>query len=231
TQRWGTPLVHSMHTMAKVKNLAVADDDAPEPRARELGEEQVVSASDRLIANTDDEARQLVGLYGADPDQVATVWPGVDLGTFAPGSRRSARARLGLAADAAVLLYAGRIQPLKAPDVLIRAAAELLAIRPELRRRLVVPIVGGPSGSGLERPHGLVELARTLQVDDVVQFHPPVDRDRLADWYRAADLTVVPSYNESFGLVALESQACGTPVVASAVGGLRTAVDDGASGV
>nr|WP_246219078.1 D-inositol-3-phosphate glycosyltransferase [Phytoactinopolyspora halotolerans] len=230
-EHWGVPLVHSMHTMAKVKNLALAAGDEPEPPAREAGEEGVVSASDLLIANADDEAHQLVRLYGADPDQVATVWPGVDLATFTPGRRQRARARLGLAPDAVVLLYAGRIQPLKAPDVLIRAAARLLAVRPQLRSRLLVPVVGGPSGNGLARPHGLVDLARELRVDDVVRFHPPVEQSVLADWYRAADLTVVPSYNESFGLVALESQACGTPVLASSVGGLRTAVADGVSGV
>ncbi|MGH8775749.1 MAG: glycosyltransferase, partial [Jiangellaceae bacterium] len=95
----------------------------------------------------------------------------------------------------------------------------------------VVAVVGGPSGNGLERPEALARLAWTLGVDDIVRFEPPVSQDRLADWYRAADVTVVPSYSESFGLVALESQACGTPVVAAAVGGLRTAVDDGRSGV
>ncbi|NED94833.1 D-inositol-3-phosphate glycosyltransferase [Phytoactinopolyspora alkaliphila] len=231
TDRWGVPLVHSMHTMAKVKNLALAAGDVPEPRAREVGEEQVVDAAHRIVANTDDEARQLSVLYGADPDKVATVRPGVDLSVFTPGSRRAARAALGLGHDDVVLLFAGRIQPLKAPDVLVRAAARLVAEAPALRTRLVVPIVGGPSGTGMDRPGELMRLARELRVDDVVEFYPPVDQPTLAQWYRAADLTVVPSYSESFGLVALESQACGTPVVASAVGGLRTAVRDDHSGL
>jgi D-inositol-3-phosphate glycosyltransferase len=231
TERWGVPLVHSMHTMAKVKNQALAIGERPEPRARERGEEHVVRAANRLIANTDDEARQLIELYGADPDRVDTVWPGADLTVFTPGSRRTARQRLGVDQGAVVLLFAGRIQPLKAPDVLVRTVARLLAAEPGLRGRIVVPVVGGPAGPGAERPGETARLARSLGVDDVVRFHPPVDQATLADWYRASDLTVVPSYNESFGLVALESQACGTPVVASAVGGLRTAVRDGSSGV
>ena len=129
-----------------------------------------------------------------------------------------------------MLLFVGRIQPLKAPDVLLRAAAELLAKRPELREELVVAVVGGPSGSGLAHPHHLEALAHELGIADVMRFAPPVAQRDLVDWYRAADVTVVPSYNESFGLVAIESQAVGTPVVAASVGGLRTAVADGVSG-
>ena len=230
-ERWNVPLVHSMHTMAKVKNLALADGDTPEPVARAIGEAQVVQAADRLVANTDEERDQLIDLYDADPYRVATVFPGVDLDLFRPGAPASARARLGLPADAVVLLFVGRIQPLKAPDVLVRAVGQLLADDPSLRSRLVVAVVGGPSGSGLAHPDSLQALARDLGVADVVRFQPPVAQAELPDWYRAADLTVVPSYSESFGLVAIESQACGTPVVAAAVGGLRTAVRDGVSGL
>jgi D-inositol-3-phosphate glycosyltransferase len=130
-----------------------------------------------------------------------------------------------------VLLFVGRIQPLKAPDVLLHAAARMLADDPALRARLRVHVVGAPSGSGLAAPHQLEKLASALGIADVVHFFPPQPPVRLADHYRAADVTVVPSHNESFGLVALEAQACGTPVVAAAVGGLRTAVRDGVSGV
>jgi D-inositol-3-phosphate glycosyltransferase len=230
-ERWDVPLVHTMHTMAKVKNLTLADGDAPEPVAREIGEAQVVAAADRLVANTDEEAKSLVELYDADPARVVTVPPGVDLDLFRPGSARAARQRLGLPADAAVLLFVGRIQPLKAPDVLLRAVARLLEARPELAERLVVAVVGGLSGSGLAHPDSLTGLTSQLGLSDLVRFTDPVPQPSLADWYRAADLTVVPSYSESFGLVAIESQACGTPVVATAVGGLRTAVRDGVSGV
>ncbi len=227
--RWGVPLVHSMHTMAKVKNAQLALGDTPEPSARLIGEEQVVDAADMLIANTDLEAKQLLELYDADPSRVETVHPGVDLSVFRPTD--GARERLGLPQDAVVLLFAGRIQPLKAPDVLLHAVARLLEREPALRRRLVVPVVGGPSGSGLEHPEALAQLATSLGIDDVVRFVPPVAQRELVDWYAAATLVCVPSYNESFGLVAVEAQAVGTPVVAAAVGGLTTVVRDGVSGL
>lgn len=229
--RWGVPLIHSAHTLAKVKNALLADGDLPEPRARVIGEEQVVAEADQLVASTAQEAQDLISLYGADPDRVHTVAPGVDLARFRPGDRTAARAGLGLPADAIVLLFVGRIQPLKAPDVLLRAAAEMLADDPGLRARLRVVVVGAPSGTGLEEPEHLQHLAGTLGIADLVRFDRPVPPEALADYYRAADLCVVPSHNESFGLVALEAQACGTPVVAAAVGGLRTAVADGVSGL
>ncbi|MCD4533798.1 D-inositol-3-phosphate glycosyltransferase [Nocardioides sp. cx-169] len=228
--RWGVPLVHSMHTMAKVKNAALAEGDKPEPVARIIGEEQVVEAADVLLANTALEARQLIDLYDAEPARVEVVHPGVDLSVFRPLDQTEVRASLGLPADAQVLLFAGRIQPLKAPDVLLRAVAVLLQRDPLLRSRLVVPIVGGPSGSGLDRPESLAALACELGIDDVVRFVPPVSQGELARWYAAATLVAVPSYNESFGLVAAEAQATGTPVVAAAVGGLTTVVRDQHSG-
>ncbi|WP_343908022.1 D-inositol-3-phosphate glycosyltransferase [Nocardioides aquiterrae] len=229
--RWGVPLVHSMHTMAKVKNEALALGDTPEPLARIIGEEQVVEAADMLVANTDLEAKQLINLYDAEPARVEVVHPGVDLDVFRPHDKAVVRRELGLPAEAAVLMFAGRIQPLKAPDVLLRAVAELLDRDPALRSRLVVPIVGGPSGTGLEHPESLAQLASDLRLEDVVRFVPPVAQDELARWCSAATLVAVPSYNESFGLVAVEAQATGTPVVAAAVGGLTTAVRDGHSGL
>jgi D-inositol-3-phosphate glycosyltransferase len=224
--RWGAPLVHSAHTLAKVKNTLLAEGDTPEPKARVIGEEQVVAEADRLIASTDEEAHQLIDMYGADPAKVRTIAPGVDLDGFVPGDRAAARRRLDLHSELPTLLFVGRIQPLKAPDVLLRAAATLRTDGP-----LQVAVVGGPSGSGLATPTWLTDLVAELDLADTVRFVPPSDRDTVADYYRAADLTVVPSYTESFGLVALESQACGTPVVAAAVGGLTTAVADGSTGV
>jgi D-inositol-3-phosphate glycosyltransferase len=184
-----------------------------------------------LVASTDLEAKQLINLYDADPGRVEVVHPGVDLNLFRPRDTHAAREQLGLPFDAHVLLFAGRLQPLKAPDVLLRAVGCLLEHRPQLRSRLVVPIVGGPSGSGLEHPEALADLASALRIDDVVRFVPPVSRAELALWDAAASVVAVPSYNESFGLVAAEAQAAGTPVVAAAVGGLTTVVADGVSGV
>ncbi|ROR92510.1 D-inositol-3-phosphate glycosyltransferase [Nocardioides aurantiacus] len=229
--RWGVPLVHTMHTMAKVKNAALAEGDTPEPMARLIGEEQVVAAADMLVANTDDEASQLIDLYGADPGRVEVVHPGVDLDTFRGGDAVGARERLGLPAQGHVVTFVGRIQPLKAPDVMLRAVAVLLQRRPELRRSLTVAVVGGPSGSGLEQPDGLVRLAEQLGISDQVRFVKPVEQARLVDWYAASSVVCVPSYNESFGLVAVEAQSTGTPVVAAAVGGLPTAVRDEGSGL
>ncbi|MGD8202041.1 D-inositol-3-phosphate glycosyltransferase [Ornithinimicrobium sp. W1679] len=226
SDRFDVPLVHTMHTMAKVKNQALADGDDPEPRGREIGEEQVVAVADALVANTQEEARQLVELYDADPATVHVVPPGVALETFRPGPQEEARARVGLAPEAVVLLFVGRIQPLKAPDVLLRAAAELLRRRPELRERLVVAVLGGLSGSGLTRPDLVQDVVDQEGLGDVVRLGPPVSREELADWYRAADVVAVPSYNESFGLVAVEALACGTPVVAADVGGLPVAVGE-----
>jgi D-inositol-3-phosphate glycosyltransferase len=231
SERTGIPLIHTMHTTAKVKNLNLADDEKPEPQTRAIGEEQVVKASTGLIANTDAEAASLVSLYDACPDNVFVVAPGVDLQTFSPGiGKAAARVKLNIAPDAIMLTFVGRIQPHKGPDVLLRAAAEMVSHSPHLRAKLAVVIMGGASGSGLDELEKLKTLAKFLKIEDVTHFVDPVSRENLPNWYRASDLVCVPSYSESFGLVALEAQACGTPVVATAIGGLRTAVSDGISG-
>ncbi|WP_051406986.1 D-inositol-3-phosphate glycosyltransferase [Nocardia sp. CNY236] len=227
--RWRAPLVHTAHTLAAVKNAALAEGDSPEPATREIGEKQVITEADRLVANTAEEARQLVGFYGADSERIDIAPPGADLAHYRPGDRDAARRALGLAAGEQIVAFVGRIQPLKAPDVLVRAAAEVLGADP--RRNLRVLIVGGQSGSGLEGPRALLELASELGIADRVSFLPPQPPEQLVLIYRAADLVAVPSYNESFGLVALEAQASGTPVLAADVGGLGTAVRHEASGV
>ena len=231
SERLGTPLVHTMHTMAKVKNLSLAEGEKPEPQVRAIGEEQVVGASAALIANTTAEAASLVSLYDACPDRVFVVPPGVDLTTYkVNGGKSAARKKLKIGEDRLMLAFVGRIQPHKGPEVLIRAVAEMLNHSPALRSRLKTVIIGGASGNGSQEPERLKALTVFLGVSDVIEFLPPVPHEELSDWYRASDLVCVPSYSESFGLVALEAQACGTPVVATAVGGLRTAVADGISG-
>ena len=231
SEQTGIPLIHTMHTMAKVKNLNLAVGEKPEPKIRALGEAQVVKASTGLIANTDAEAASLVSLYDACPDNVFVVAPGVDLQTFSSGDGKDlARKKLNIAPDAILLTFVGRIQPHKGPDVLIRSVAEMVTHSPHLKAKLALVIMGGPSGAGLDELDKLKALAKFLKIEEITHFVDPVPRIELPDWYRASDLVCVPSYSESFGLVALEAQACGTPVVATAIGGLRTAVSDGISG-
>ena len=169
--RWGVPLVHTAHTLGAVKNANLADGDRPEPAARVIGERQVAEMADHLVANTAEEAKQLIEIYGAAPGKIDVVAPGADLSRYTPGDRVAARRRLGLAPDDVVVTFVGRIQPLKAPDVLLRAAARLLRHDPD--RRLRVLVVGGPSGTGLERPSLLIDLAAELGITDRVDFRPP----------------------------------------------------------
>ncbi|MCU0262921.1 MAG: D-inositol-3-phosphate glycosyltransferase [Candidatus Nanopelagicales bacterium] len=228
-ERWGVPLVHTMHTMGRVKNLSLAPDDRPEPELRIIGEQQVVDAADRLVANTQAERSELVTLYDADPSLVDVVLPGVDLDAFHDRDRAAARAALGFGPEDLVVLFVGRIQPLKAPDLLVQAMARLRAADPALAARVRLEFCGGPSGPGTEHPTALSDLAAELHVP--AAFHAPTDRARLRLRYAAADVVVVPSHSESFGLVAVEAQACGTPVLAANVGGLPVAVADGVSGL
>jgi D-inositol-3-phosphate glycosyltransferase len=227
-ERWDSPVAHSFHTLGRVKNLSLAAGDRPEPPTRLAGEERVVAAADCLIVPTPVEARQLVELYGAAPGKVQVVPHGVDRTRFSPGDRDAARAALGVA-HRHVLAFVGRLQPLKAPDVAVLTLAALRRQRPDLDVELLV--VGGASGNGDGEPARLQRLAAAHGVADRVRFLAAQPHDRLATVYRAADLVLMPSWSESFGLVALEAQACGTPVVAAGVGGLLHAVGDGTTGV
>ena len=215
------PLVSTFHTLGAVKSR----NGDPEPAIRMRHEREIIGCSDAVLANAAAEADELVDHYDADPARIEIVPPGVDHAFFSPGDRAGARAALGLGGHP-VLLFVGRIQPLKGLDVAVRALAEME------RRDAVLVAVGGTSGpAGDAHLAEVVALARELGVADRLRFVPAQPHHLLSTFYRAADLVLVPSRSESFGLVALEAAACGTPVVASSVGGLQTLVIDGRSGV
>ena len=219
----GLPLVSTFHTLARVK----AETGDAEPQRRIDAEAEVVACSDAITASCTAEADDLVAHYGADRSRIELVPPGVQHAFFSPGDRRGARAALRLDPDVPVLLFVGRIQPLKGLDVAIGALADVIRRRPDA----LLVVVGGPSGAEggteVERVHRLVD---DLGVGANVRFVAPQPHHLLSTYYRAADVVIVPSRSESFGLVALEAAACGTPVVAANVGGLRTLVDDGVTG-
>jgi D-inositol-3-phosphate glycosyltransferase len=229
-ERWRAPLVHSFHTLGRVKNRTLAPGETPEPPARISGEQRVVQAADCILSPTIGEAADLVGLYGADPRRVRVVTPGVDTDVFTPGDRDAAKAALGLTGRN-VILFVGRLQPLKQPEVAVRTLAELAARDPEMGRRATLVVLGGPSGRGGVQPAFLETLAEDVGVADRVRLDGAIPHDDLPTYYRAADAVLIPSRSESFGLVAIEASACGAPVVASHVGGLSVTVRDGVTGL
>jgi D-inositol-3-phosphate glycosyltransferase len=225
---WGVPLVHSNHTLGKVKNRFLAPGELPEGPERLEGEAEVIAASHVLAVSTDEEVEQLSCLYGASHDKVKTVHPGVDHSLFDPSiPREPARKALGLTTEA-TLLYVGRIQPLKGLELAIRATEELAGA---LEQDVVLLVVGGASGrTGADEVDRLKRLSASLGVEDRVRFLGPRPHTSLPSLYRASDVVVVCSHTESFGLAALEAHASGIPVVGTAVGGLSHIVADGSTG-
>jgi D-inositol-3-phosphate glycosyltransferase len=215
------PFVSTFHTLAKVK----AEGGDFEPEWREKAEAEIIGCADAIAVSCTEEERQFRRLYGDPAGRIEIIAPAVEHAFFAPGDRGGARNALELPIDSPVLLFVGRIQPLKGPDVAVRALAALN--RPDA----LLLIVGGASGSdGDHEMQRLQELIAELGVEGQVRFVDPQPHHILSTYYRAADAVVVPSRSESFGLVALEASACGIPVVASAVGGLLTLVDHGDTG-
>lgn len=224
---WGIPLVHSPHTLGRVKNRFLAPGDTPEPPPRIAGEDAIKAGADVVIASTDDELEQLGCLYGVPHDRLKTLHPGVDHDVFRPLDRAASRHELGLT-DEAVMLFVGRIQPLKGLDLAIAALEELM---PALDRPALLLIAGGASGrNGDDEIQRLRSLARDLGVLDNIVFAGPQPHHRLPVFYSAADAVTVCSHSESFGFAALEAHACGAPVVGTPVGGLSHIVRDGRSG-
>ncbi|HEX2052504.1 MAG TPA: glycosyltransferase [Actinomycetota bacterium] len=228
--RWDVPFVHTFHTLGREKNRAKRPGDLLEPEFRLDGEARVIADACAIVASTPEERMALIELYAAHPERIHLIPPGVDHATFRPADRDQAKEALGLSGKK-VMLFVGRLQPLKAADIAIDALGRLVTWGRLARAEVQLLIVGGSSGrSGAGEVARLAEQAAELGLSEQVSFIPAQPHNRLPAFYQAADVCLVPSYTESFGLVALEAQASGVPVVGSAVGGLKAIVRHGQTG-
>ena len=230
---WGPlPLVHMFHTLGHMKNQIAQDDRERAPQDRLDGEAHVVAVADRLIAATPAEESQLIEYYGADPAKIAIIPPGVDLSRFRPIPKEEARRKVGIPGGHTNILFAGRIEPLKGIDTLLRAMSILQERHPAAVAEACVAIVGGdPWADDLDVEMARLQALRAeLGIHDLVTFLGAKDQDILPYYYAAAEMVVMPSHYESFGMVALEAMAMGTPVIASEVGGLAHLIRHGHNG-
>lgn len=228
----GMPIIQMFHTLGHMKNRVALSETERVPQARIEGELQVMTVADKIIAATLAEYAQLHWLYGVDGNKVVTIPPGVDLQRFKPIEKEFAKQQIGILPEHKNILFAGRIEPLKGIDTLLRAISLIYKQAPAAVENVCVSIIGGDPWS--EDPDDeitrLQEIGRDLGVMDMVTFLGAKDQDILPDYYAAAEMVVMPSHYESFGMVALEAMAMGTPVIASEVGGLAFLVQDGVNG-
>lgn len=230
---WGeTPIVHMFHTLGHMKNRIATEPGEKAPQERLEGESHVMGVVDRIIAATPAEKAQLTWLYGADGEKITIIPPGVDLERFHPIDMKQAKSKVGIPCGDKNIMFAGRIEPLKGIDTLIRAMALIKERYPDVIENTCVAIIGGdPWSDNLDTEMlRLHELRQDLDIHDFVLFLGAKDQDVLPYYYAAAEMVVMPSHYESFGMVALEAMAMGRPVIASDVGGLAYLVQDGING-
>lgn len=231
---WDAPIVQMFHTLAEMKNRVAQSDAEREPEQRLNCEGEIMRFADRLVAATPLEKNHMTWHYGASPDKIDIVPPGVDLDRFKPLDKYQARDYIGVPPTDKMILFVGRIQPLKGIDILMRALAQVRRREPELAKNICVSIIGGdpnPDSDIEQREFERLEtLRRELGIGDLVTFLGAKDQDTLVYYYSAAEMVVMPSHYESFGMVAIEAMGCGTPVIASDVGGLSFSIEDGFNG-